>query len=235
MADENGNGSQGEQQQQQGGGFNLEAALTSLISKHGSADNALAKLVEDNFKARERARKAEEERDELKRRVPAEGAVVVSKEDAADLEAFRALGKKPDELKVLGEEHLALKRDARLTSVAAAGWNADALRDFDTLEGGLEYEVTEEGEGKDKRKVAYVVADGKRRPFEEYARDKRPALLAALKATGGEQQRGMRHFQQSTTGAQPKSVVEEFEARKRARDAARPDPFARPAAAATAT
>jgi hypothetical protein len=164
------------------GGNPAEALQKLLDKKNGDAMAVSLMLLSENFDLRSKNR-------ELRDKVPADGSVVLKKEDADRLAAFDALKLKPEEVtaklqsvtelegKIKGHE-----KDGALRSVSEAGWKFSVLKDFDTLEGGLEYLVKDETKDGKTTKIAYVKADGKERPLEEYAKEKRPDLLPAMQA-----------------------------------------------------
>lgn len=159
-------------------------AFQSLLAKHSNDALAVAsKLFDENFTHRQRIR-------ELEGKVPADGTVILSKADAERFEAFKALGKKPDELKqALADaenatnENAVLKKKDILRDVAAAhGYKLSVLQDQDQKSGGLEYKLKDEGKAGETRKVAYVVVEGKESPLEEYAAEQWADYMPALKA-----------------------------------------------------
>lgn len=198
----NGGGSQGD---------NKAEALQKALAKHQGDAMALATfLFSDNYDQREKRRQAEA-------KLPKDGQIVISKEDAALLEAARATNLKPDELKAkveaastLETEVATLKRESQLRAVSATGYNFDALKDFDALEPGLEYLVKDE-QDKDKKpiKVAYVKKDGAEKPLEEYATEKRPHLLSALREGGTAQTKGT---DWATQGGGRKATTDKWQA-----------------------
>lgn len=87
------------------------ASLLGSISNEATAlevdrDDAVGKLKtrqDENAKLKERAQTAESERDGLKAKLP-DGTVILSKEDATEYEALRALGKPAKDLKTTLEQ-----------------------------------------------------------------------------------------------------------------------------------
>lgn len=205
----------------QGGNEQLQA----LLDKHKGDAMALAMaLFGDNYKLREKNR-------EMRDKVPAEGSVVMAKADADRLAAFDALGLKPEEAKAKIEavatvegENAKLKREGMLHSLVGAGYSLQALQDFDALEGASieSYGAKDEQkEGKAVR-VAYVTVGGKELPFDDYAKEKRPALASVLKSESSAAQGGVGYVPQSPGGRPPaKDKYEEIRNDVKRREVAR--------------
>jgi hypothetical protein len=172
-----------------------QEAIQKLLDKHKGDAMALAlQLFSENFQLREKNR-------DLKKQIPAEGSVTVSKADHDKLEAYKTLGK-PDELKTrldghatLETENAELKRDGVLRDIAGElGWKVSVLKDRDKASGGsLEYLFREEGEGDKKKRVPYVKTEQGEVSLEKYASDSWGDYLTALKAEGSsaEPKRGL--------------------------------------------
>lgn len=154
----------------------------------------LADLQNDNFEYRRKNDALVTENKDLKAKLPAADAVVLSKDDASELAKYRELGKVDevkDKLKVGGEATVKVtqyERHETLRKIAkVAGYKDDALADFDQLEGGLEYvekDVTETTNGKTATvKRVFVKQGDKETALGEYVKAKRPHLEAALVAT----------------------------------------------------
>lgn len=159
------------------------AAFQNRLNKmNGDAMAFATQLFDENYQHRSEIR-------DLKKKVPGEGSVVLSKEEAASYEAFKALNLKPEEVKTklesvstLEGENATLKRKDTLRDVAgAAGFKLSVLEDRDRSIEGLEYILKDE---KDKqgnaRKVAYVKHEGKEVPIEQFASEKWADYLPAL-------------------------------------------------------
>lgn len=131
------------------------------------------KLEKDNQKQRDEIR----ERDEKLKALPAEGAKVLTKEEAEEWEAFQALKLKPkqveetvaerDTLKAKVEERE--KRDALSKAVATEGWADESIPVLHKLLGSVplelkteDVEVTKDGKKtKESKPVGYVTVEGK--------------------------------------------------------------------------
>lgn len=167
-----------------GGGEGPELQLKRLLDKHGNDALSLARdLYSDNYKARDRARKAEARVKELEAKVPGEGAVVLTGDDAKSFNQFKELGKSVDDVKaafsIEGEFHK-LKRQQTFDKAAEVmEWNKAALAD---LLG--EREVTITGEGKE-AKVEVTVGDNQKKALKEWVEAEKAHFLPALTTTEG--------------------------------------------------
>lgn len=150
---------------------NLDAIVAGLVAKHGGdAAKALAKLVDENHDLREKNRGLKADLTAAQAKAPAEGAVVLSGDDATAWAAYTALGapadltKQLDDAKAATGRLAALEREQVVTKAAtAAGYKPAVLLDLAAAKG-FDVEVkseTVEGTAAD---VAYAVpkgADGK--------------------------------------------------------------------------
>jgi hypothetical protein len=148
------------------------AAFQNLMARAGSDAAALARqLFDENYRYRDRIR-------ELEKTAPAQGAVVLSADDAAKWQAYQTLGAPADVQKTI-EAGKTLQRDLELRDVAAAaGYSTDVLR---TLAGDLAFEVRDEQKDNKPVKAVYVKVDGKDIPIETHATAQWAAFLPALK------------------------------------------------------
>ena len=143
-----------------------------VLARHkGDSLKALAVLLGDNYKQRDRARRVEEE---YKAKLPPEGAVVLTGDDAKAWEEYKTLGR-PDEVKRVVDEGRKIARDRHREKVAGLlDWDAEVLGtllDRDGID-----PVVEEAKGKDGKAVPAAVVvtrgdDGKEQkvPLAEYA------------------------------------------------------------------
>lgn len=182
--------------------------LQKLLDKHqGNATALSMQLWGELLEYRRKNR-------DLRGKVPAEGSVVLTKEQAAEYGQARAvlqtladLKVKPEELKAKIEgaaaENAKLRRESERNALAELGYSRASLADFDDLEGREieSYVVRDEQKDGKPVKVAYVTVGGKERPFDEYAKEKRPALASVLKSEG--QQGGIPYVPQSAGGRAP--------------------------------
>lgn len=154
-------------------GNTAESALR-LAEKLADAENA-------NYKLREKNRVLRQERDALTAKQPAEGARVLTADEAQAYDAYLALGK-PADLKTAleartteGAELAQLKREKLLAKAAdAAGYKASVLTQ---LAGDLDIQVKQSKDGKP---LAVVVTNGEETALADYAKAQWEDFLPAL-------------------------------------------------------
>lgn len=161
----------------------LGKVVDSLVGRHGTAEAAMRELVAENYKGREKAR-------ELEAKLPPEGAVILTGDQAKAWETYTALGK-PEDVKRIKTEHAdyavqltGLKRDEELRSVAeTAGVKFPVLK---TIAGNLAFEtrpVKDAKTGKENPVVHVKDGDAEPVPLDDYAaahwKDFLPALRPA--------------------------------------------------------
>lgn len=178
-------------------------SLESLISRSGGSDATNVLLFNDNKELRDELR-------DLKTKVPKDGAVVFSKEDADALVAYRALGQ-PDELGVAVTERddfkaqsvKAAKSKARDEAVKLSGYDPEK---FGVLGFANEYEYSTEGE------TAYATreVDGKveKKPITEIITERAGSMADALKAGNSAQSSKATFVKQGVNGSNPTNVYE---------------------------
>ncbi len=148
----------------------------------------LSDALDDNFKLREKNRALTTDLAALKSKMPADDAVLLSKDDAALWEAYKALGA-PAELKQQVEaatdattKLAALQRnEAFRVAAEAQGYRAGTLAKLPSLAGKDLIVKDVEADGKP-TKAAFVVADGKEYPLSDYITANDPEFLPALTA-----------------------------------------------------
>ncbi len=150
----------------------------------------LAEVLDDNYKLREKNRTLTADLATAKANTPADGARVLSKDEAALWEAYTALGA-PDALKQqlataegAQAELSTLKRERTIAAAAeAAGYTGKAgtLAKLPSLAGKDLVVKDVEIDGK-KAKQAFVVADGKEHALADYITEHDPEFLPALTA-----------------------------------------------------
>ena len=102
----------------------------TLAARYGDAKAALAALASENHTLRKQRR-------ELRKKVPAEGALVLTQEQAAAWQAYQGLGKPEEVQAALGERDTLKEQVTRATreqtfraAATAHGYNPDALAKF---------------------------------------------------------------------------------------------------------
>jgi murein DD-endopeptidase MepM/ murein hydrolase activator NlpD len=205
-----------------GGGADVLAAFQSRLEKmNGNAQAFAQQLYSENAELRAKRREAEAERDALKAKVPTEGSVVLSGDDAklfAELTAKVPLKDAKDKLAAAETATGKLadyERRELIQQVAEAhGFKANVLERLAKTDGitlALDREIErDDGKGgKTKVKVATVKdASGQTLPLEEYAQKNWADFQPALTAQGGGQQGnpgGLTFVAQRGSGDAPRS------------------------------
>lgn len=192
---------------------------SDILARYGqTAESALRmaeKLAESensNYGLREKNRTLRTEVTELKAKTPADGARILTADEAKSFEAFTALGKKPDEIKTAldassttATELATLKRKQQLHDVQAlTGFDPDVLGEI-----GPDWQYTFKDEQADGKpvKVVYIKDGDNESRIDEHAKVLKflPALRPAAGGTGtgeqgGTQQRGTAFVQQHAGG-----------------------------------
>jgi hypothetical protein len=180
---ETGGGTGGGGTQNPPAGNDPAAAFSNLLARSSDAAALARQLFEENFRYRTELR-------DLQRQVPAQGAVVLTAEQAQAWTAYQQLGA-PGDVQTAIQQGKTLKRDLELRDVAsAANYSIDVLR---TLAGELAFEVRDEQKDGKSVKAVYVKADGKDIPVETYATQQWAAFLPALQPTPPAGQVGAPH------------------------------------------
>lgn len=209
----------------------IREKLQRLIDREGGDAGAVAlQLYNDNFQLRERNR-------QLRERVPAEGSVVLTAEQAALWQAYQQLGTPKDIEQAIKDRDQAqgdlarMQRSAMIREAAETmGYKASVLEALDAQMGSaLSYEVRDVEVDGGKKRVAFVKAgDAEAVPLDNYAEQRWADFLPALQATG--QKPGTPYPPQQAGGKKTKEVdlVEKFlqeqeEARKKVRNPLLPD------------
>lgn len=198
-----------------------EAAALRLAELYADAQNTL-------YRQRVKNRTLTDERDALRAKLPADGAVLMIAEDADALEAYRALGT-PDALKgaqaaaTEAQDKLAgLQRDATLRDVRdVTGYDLDILRDIGGAE--WQYSIKDEGTEAEPRRVVYVKDGDTEQRIDQHPKVRR--VLPALKPAAASQPAAQPYPRQSAGGRAP-DMAQQFLDQKQARNAALPNPLA---------
>lgn len=199
-----------------------QTGFNNLVQRQGGVDAAALLLYQENHGYREKLRLAEQQLNELRGKLPAEGTVVLDADKAKLWEAYQGLGA-PDEVKKVKDEYAGLKREAHFRAVAEVhGFNPVVLAGLPGA-AALTIEIGEETVNGKTAKVAYVVQqDGKKIALPDYAKQTWEPFLPALHAAAGTGQQAQSKgtpFIRQQTGAGAKSadkVQERLEARRKA-------------------
>lgn len=123
----------------------VDADVERIAARYGGKDQAIKQLFRDGKKARDKAAGlAAELATAVEAAKPKAGEIRLSGDDAKAYEAFTKLGKKPEEIATVLEEHGKLSKTVQATerralhekAAKAAGFaNADALDDLATSKG----------------------------------------------------------------------------------------------------
>lgn len=188
--------------------------LQSLISRAGNAEAAANELWRDNYQLRQQRRDLRKERDDLKAKLPADGTLVLTKEQAAEWEAYQKLGKPTDIEKAVTEGKTAAEqvaKQARADQVAKAakdvGFNPEVLTQLTELHGlTITSQTIKVG---DKDQTAHYITPQGGQPMEltQYATANWGAFMPSLQVQQQQQQQGQpgqqQQQQQGQPGAQP--------------------------------
>lgn len=150
-------------------------------------------LETDNYKQRDEIRDLKRDNQDLKTKVPADGALVLTGDDASQYQALKALNLKPDEItkqltdaKEAVTQRDALQRRDTIRQVAdVSGYKASVLERL-LADGDLPVvkDVQETVQGKPTTvKRAFVVKDGKDVALADHAKTEWSDFLPALGAT----------------------------------------------------
>jgi len=156
----------------------LKVVAEKLIEKHGSESEAVRVLLNENHSYRDQLR-------DLKAKIPGEGTVVLSGDDAAHWSAYRDLGK-PEDLKkqikdgLAEREELGVFRREKSLAVIAKAAGVENVSAFLKVAATPEQHVVKE-EKKDGKDIASVfVKDGDNEvAFETFYADFLPSLRPA--------------------------------------------------------
>jgi len=176
-----------------------------LERSQGNAVALAEQLWRDNYAQREEIR-------QLRTRIPAEGALILTGDAATLHQQYAALGRRPDEVAAALAELDTLRTQARdrarndLVSEAAeaAGFKAPVLARLAPPD--LEIVVKPEQKNGKPVKVAYVTAGGKETPLADYAAAAWPDFLPALKAEAPRPALGTPQIPAQPANGQPHQV-----------------------------
>lgn len=172
----------------------------------------VSKLENDNYKQRDEIRDYKSKITTLEGKVPADGAIVLTGDDASHWTAYQALGK-PDEItkKITDGTTAQQERDTLVRTAAVrdaadvTGFDADVLKE---RLGELLPEMREVDQDGKKVRQAFVKDGATDVPLAQYAEQKWPKYLPALKQ-GGTQQTGVQ-FVPQTGNAAPAAGIDQY-------------------------
>lgn len=216
----------------------IAASFQRLVDRLQTPDKAAWQLFRENYSQREQLRTANVARQaaeaqvaELSKKLPTEGSVALTAEQAAIWQKAISEAGGPEKLPTILEEHKALQvrvaeqeRDNVLQSVAAAAnVKFEVLKDLDRSQGGLVYAVTP-ANGTVSAVVAVKTPTGDV-DFATFAADKWQHYLPALQAPVGSNF----HFPRQSAGSSNpgSSVLETFIKQQQESAAAKPNPLRR--------
>lgn len=167
----------------------------------------LADVLNDNHKLRETKRDLTAQLETLKAQTPTEGALVLSKDDAARWQAYQALGTPDDlgkvktEAQTATERLAALEREATLRQAAEAhGYKAGALAKLPSLAGQAITIKDVPGDDGTAAPRAFVGETPLPDYITQHDADLLPALMVSAPQPGGT------HYPRQATGDAPKPV-----------------------------
>jgi hypothetical protein len=182
-----------------GSGGDPNEGFKRLLDKHNNDALQIARqLYDDNYREREQNRQLKQQLADLQGKVPSNGSVVLSADDAKALEAYRALGG-VDDLKTSITNLATMRKNELLREAAEAHkFKPQVLQ---RLAADLDITVKETGDGKDRRKVAYVKDGDKELSLDKYAEREWSDFMPSLSAGEQQQQRGAPDINANNRGA----------------------------------
>lgn len=234
----------GETNNQSGDQGNPVAGLQALLARNNNDAMGVAGLLfSENYQYREQIRQLKEQLQAAQAKLPGEGTVVLTAEQAKAWAAYQGLGTVEVITQGLKDRDTAqgelttLRKAATLRDVAAAhGYDADVLQ---TLGGGLEFELRDVTADGQTRKAAFVKEGQTQVRLDEYAAQKWAKFLPSLTqqagagnqgaggaGTGGQGAAGVRFPTQGAGGqSQGGDVVTKFMQDAEKARTARPNPL----------
>lgn len=207
-----------------GGDDAAQQGLKNLLQRHNNDAMALAgQLYSENYELRTTRRQLREELEQTKKKLPAEGTVVITAEEAKAFEAYKKLGK-PEELETARTEIDTLKRGLLLDKAAALlEYRPGVLK---KLADGLQISLREETVDGKVVETPIVTEGDKAISLKEFAEKNWPDFIPALLAADSKTPPVSTFIKQPGTGsgAKPISLVQaRIDARKkREADASNP-------------
>lgn len=181
-----------------------EAGFNALLERHRKDTRAAAYLLyQENYQYRGEVRELQKDLERVRKQVPAEGAIVLSKEEAESWQKYQALGK-PEEIEAERTENKRMKREKLLGEAAEAHKLKPNV--LQQLAGDLPIEIKEIEDNGQKKKVAFVKgADGQEKSLTDYAKANWADFMPSLETQP--QQQTTTYTRQSVGGPGPKTNV----------------------------
>lgn len=174
----------------------VEDSFQRALDRRNNDGVALAReMFDDNFQMRRKNKELSDKIAELSGKVPADGSLVLTGDDAAAYAAYKALGK-PEEVKQGLDARVQLQgqldsmaRDSAIREAAeAAGYKFTVLQDRDKVARSdgktLTFAVREVETDGQKSKVAYVKDGDSEKPLTDYAREQWGDFMPSLVVQG---------------------------------------------------
>lgn len=170
--------------------------IARLLDKHsGKPDDAVRELLRDNFKARD-GRRADRERHEkelaeLRAKLPPDGAVVLTRDEAASIKQYESLGGLETLSERLARLDVLEKKDAERTwndrakqIAERAGYDPDVFAGLLRMPDAPSLDAFEDEKDGANWRIRVVGKDGKE-PLSRFAEKAWAKFLPALKVAGG--------------------------------------------------
>lgn len=197
-----------------------------LERNNNDATQLASRLFDENYQARRRIRQLESENRDLQGRVPGEGTVVLTGDEAQAWQAYRGLGT-PDEVKQglderteYAERLQGMERETLLRQVAEqAGYKPSVLAQLERMAKAqgkdLAFELRDQDQEGQTVQVPFVKDGDAESPLTDYATSEWADFLPALSAQGAPPTppAGVRYPPQHPGGTprpKPKSVADAF-------------------------
>jgi hypothetical protein len=196
-----------------GGGTDLAKVLESFnsrLAKHTDATQLAQQLFTENYTLREEKRKLNTKVEQLQGKVPADGSIVLSGDDAKAWQTVKELNLTPDEIKAklqssseTERELASLKRTELMRQVAdAEGYKATVLSDILPADAAVEVKDHEKDGKKTKRGFIKIKENGADRELllSDYLETNKADYLPALRV---EQATNNKYVRQESNGKPP--------------------------------
>lgn len=181
MSNENDNGSNNNN----GGNDGQGTAVAILQRQVTQLEKDVDEREAENKQLRDQRRDLRSQVKDLETKVPEEGSVLLSADEASAFEAYKLLGK-PEDVKSSLDEANTVRRKAEVAKVAkVAGFNADVLSDLAPETAVLSVKTTTDGDG-EPTSNAFIKVDekGDEVPLTQFAEDNWKLYLPSLRQEG---------------------------------------------------